>query len=237
MWISGKNPLREALKKGKNVEKVLISEGVRIPNDIMKLLRERGVPFERVKEEKLVDIAGTKHQGIVALLSEVKIYDPYEVMEETIKKEGYMVVLDGIEDPGNMGNIIRTSVMMGASGIIVRKRRSAPLTETVVRRSAGAVFHTKIAKVSNLRYFLEKFRERGGFIYSLELGGKPLSTVRFKFPLALIVGSEGRGVSKLLLKISHEIVTIEEEEGVGSLNVASATAIALYSIYLSLKGK
>jgi 23S rRNA (guanosine2251-2'-O)-methyltransferase len=153
-------------------------------------------------------------------------------LEKTIKENGYLLFLDRIEDPHNLGAIFRSADAFRVSGIVLPKDRSATITETVVKASTGAVFYVPFAIVNSFSTALREFKEAGGWLFGLEAGGKPLSKVSFPFPLGLVAGSEGRGISKSSLKYLDQLVEIEMGGHVNSLNVSNAVAIALYRIFL-----
>jgi len=175
-----------------------------------------------------------KTQGVVAILSPITYWDENKLMDKIIEEKGILVVLDHITDPQNVGNIIRTSEVLGATGVIIPKERSSPINEVVVKASAGAVFHIPISKVGSLKGYLERFKKRfkkrGGWVLSVEKGGKPIHKMDFPFPLAVVLGSEGKGVSKSVLETSDLIATIPMRGKVTSLNVSSAAAISLWEI-------
>jgi len=229
--IWGRNPVIEAIKAGKHLEKILIAHDSHPPKELVKLAEKNKIKIQKVPRKKVEELAGTKKtQGVVALLSPIKYWKENDLMEKILQEEGVLVVLDHITDPQNVGNIIRTAEVLGANGIILPKERSSPINETVVKASAGAIFHIPIAKVGSLRGFLDRFKKKNGWVVSVEKGGKPIHKIVFPFPLAVVVGSEGKGVSKTVLETSDIIATIPMKGEVTSLNVSSATSIALWEI-------
>ncbi|HIE59876.1 MAG TPA: 23S rRNA (guanosine(2251)-2'-O)-methyltransferase RlmB [Persephonella sp.] len=229
--IWGRNPVLEALKSGKSLEKILIAHDTSLPKDIVAIAKEKGIKTQRVPRKKVEELAGTKKtQGVVALLSPIDYWDLNELLNKTINENGFLVFLDHITDPQNVGNIIRTAEVLGASGIVIPKERSAPINEVVVKASAGAVFHIPISKVANIRNSLDKFKKLGGWVVAIEKGGKPIHKIDFPFPLAIVLGSEGKGTSKPVIQTADIIATILMKGKITSLNVASANAIALWEI-------
>lgn len=229
--IWGRNPVLEALKSGRNLEKILIAHDTSLPKDIVAIAKEKGIKTQKVPRKKVEELAGTKKtQGVVALLSPIDYWDLNELLNKTIDVNGFLVFLDHITDPQNVGNIIRSAEVLGASGIVIPKERSAPINEVVVKASAGAVFHIPISKVANIRNSLEKFKKLGGWVIVIEKGGKPIHKIDFPFPLAIVLGSEGKGTSKSVLQTADIIATIPMKGKITSLNVASANAIALWEI-------
>ncbi|MEO2152939.1 MAG: 23S rRNA (guanosine(2251)-2'-O)-methyltransferase RlmB [Aquificota bacterium] len=229
--IWGRNPIIEALRAGRSLEKIFVAHDSHPPRELLKLAKQKGVKVQKIPRKKVEELAGTKKtQGVVALLSPVD-YVPEEVLfRETINKNGFFVVLDHITDPQNVGNIIRTAELFGAVGILLPKDRTSPINETVVKASAGAIFHLKISKVPSLQKALRQFKKMGGWVAAIETGGKDIREIDFPFPLAVVVGAEGDGVSKSVMDISDIVATIPTVGKVPSLNVGSATAIALWEI-------
>jgi len=229
--IWGRNPVIEALKAGKSLEKIFVAHDSHPPKELLRLAKQKGVKVQRIPRKKVEELAGTKKtQGVVALISPIKYVDEEVIFREAIKKNSFFVVLDHITDPQNVGNIVRTAELFGAEGIIIPKDRSSPINETVVKASAGAIFHLKVAKVPSLQKALKRFKKMGGWVVAVETGGKDIREVDFPFPLAVVVGAEGEGVSKSVLETSDIIATIPTVGKVPSLNVSSATAIALWEI-------
>jgi 23S rRNA (guanosine2251-2'-O)-methyltransferase len=229
MWVLGKRAVIEALKSEKGVERILIQEGTHLPGELMTLIKITGVPIQWVPKVAMLKRFGEKrHQGIAAYVTDFKYTPIEEILEETIKEKGVLLILDHLEDPQNVGNIMRSAEAFSVSGVILPKRRSSPITETVIKASQGAIFHLKVGRASNLGALLKKFKEIGGWVYALTMEGDPLDRHQFSFPLALVVGSEGKGISKPLLKISDFKIGIPMEGKIESLNVGTATGIALF---------
>lgn len=227
--IWGRNPVIEALKAGRSLEKILIAHDSHPPKELLELAEKRKVKLQKVPRQKIEELAGTKKtQGVIALVSPIKYIDESKLLKKIIEENGILLVLDHITDPQNVGNIIRTAEVLGANGILLPKERSSPINEVVVKSSTGAVFHIPIAKVGSLRQTLENFKKMGGWVVVVEKGGKDIDKIKYPFPLALVVGSEGKGVSKSVIDIADIVATIPMKGKVTSLNVSSATAIALW---------
>lgn len=227
--IWGRNPVIEALKAGRSLEKILIAHDSHPPKELLELAEKRKVKLQKVPRQKIEELAGTKKtQGVIALVSPIKYIDENKLLKKIVEENGILLVLDHITDPQNVGNIIRTAEVLGANGILLPKERSSPINEVVVKSSTGAVFHIPIAKVGSLRQTLENFKKMGGWVVVVEKGGKDIDKIKYPFPLALVVGSEGKGVSKSVIDIADIIATIPMKGKVTSLNVSSATAIALW---------
>ncbi len=232
MVIYGVNPVAEALRSGYPILKIYTDEGFRDRERILPLARKKGIKVVKVPKKKLTEVAKTgKHQGIVALVSPVEPVDFGRLVEETISQNGYLLFLDRIEDPHNLGAIFRSADAFKVTGIVLPRDRSATITETVVKASTGAVFYVPFAVVNSFSTALREFKEAGGWLFGLEAGGKPLSKVSFPFPLGLVAGSEGRGLSRSTVKLLDQLVEIEMGGHVNSLNVSNAVAISLYSLF------
>lgn len=233
MVIYGKNPVAEALTSGYPVLKIYIDENFRDRTGIIPKAKEKGIKVVRVSKKKLKAVAKTeKHQGVVALVSPVEPVDFEELCEKTISEKGYLLFLDRLEDPHNLGAIFRSADAFGAYGIVIPKDRSVTVTETVVKASTGAVFHVPFSVVNSFSGALSKFKDLGGWLVGFERGGKPLRNFKFPFPLGIVLGSEGRGISRSSFKLLDEVVEIEMTGHVNSLNVSNAAAVALYSVFL-----
>ncbi|RUM32126.1 MAG: 23S rRNA (guanosine(2251)-2'-O)-methyltransferase RlmB [Aquifex sp.] len=229
--IWGKNPIIEALKAGKGFEKIFIAHDSKPPKKLLELAQKRGVKVQKVPRKRIEDLAGTKKtQGVVALLSPVEYVKPEELFKETIEKNSFFIVIDHITDPQNVGNLLRTCEVLGGIGALIPKDRTSPINETVVKASSGAVFYLKISKVASLSRALRDFKKMGGWVYAVEKGGKDIRNVEIPLPVALVLGSEDKGVSKSVIDICDEIITIPMKGRVSSLNVSSAGAIAIWEV-------
>ncbi|MCX7738429.1 MAG: 23S rRNA (guanosine(2251)-2'-O)-methyltransferase RlmB [Hydrogenothermaceae bacterium] len=229
--IWGRNPVIEALKAGKSLEKILIAHDSHPPKELLELANKRKVKVQKVSRQKIEELAGTKKtQGVVALVSPIKYYDEDRLIDKAVREKGFIVVLDHITDPQNVGNIIRTTEVLGGSGIVVSRERSSPINEVVVKASTGAIFYIPVTKVGSLSSFLEKFKKKGGWVIAVEKGGRDIHHIDFPFPLAIVVGSEGKGISKSVLETADIVATIPMRGRVTSLNVSSATSIAIWEI-------
>ncbi|OGS17116.1 MAG: 23S rRNA (guanosine(2251)-2'-O)-methyltransferase RlmB [Elusimicrobia bacterium RIFOXYA2_FULL_50_26] len=233
-YLSGRNSVREALLSGqKTINKIYLSKqahGAAI-TDIIRLAREKKVPLHHVPPEKIDSFTEENSQGVVAELSSVTYHDLdslWEIIKD--KERPLIVVLDGIEDPHNAGAIIRSAVALGADGVVLGKWRSAGLTETVTRTSAGASEHIPIARVTNISDALRKLKEYDVWIAGAEAGNRPVGEEKFSFPLAVVIGSEGYGIHQLVKKQCDYLVSIPQAGTISSLNASCAAAIVLYEI-------
>ncbi len=232
MVVYGVNPVAEAIRAGYPILKIYVDEHFRDREKVLKLARENRIKVVKASKKKLKEISRTeKHQGIVAIVSPVEPVDYGELVERTISGNGYLLFLDRIEDPHNLGAIFRSADAFRVTGIVLPKDRSVTITETVVKASTGAVFYVPFSVVNSFSTVLKEFKESGGWLVGLEAEGKPLSKFSFPFPLGLVAGSEGRGISRSTMKLLDEVVEIEMGGHVNSLNVSNAVAIGLYRVF------
>ena len=194
---------------------------------IIDTARNDNVPIKFVANDALNNMSETKHhQGVLALTTEFKYSSVEDILAE--KETPFILILDGIEDPHNLGSIIRVADCMGVSGIIIGKNRCCSVNETVIKVSAGATSYVKIAKVTNINTEIERLKEQNVWVYACELGGEDITKANLTGSIAIVIGSEGKGVSSLTKKLCDGIVTIPQKGGVNSLNASVATGIVLY---------
>ncbi len=233
--VIGRNAVRELLKSGRDIDKIFVQKGER-EGSIVVLVAEavsRHIPLvevEKAKLDKMTDFA--THQGIVATAAEKEycsVEDILMIAEERNEKP-FIVIADGITDPHNLGALIRCAEGVGAHGLIIPKRRAVGLTPTVTRASCGAIEHLAIAKVTNLAATVDKLKEKGIWIFAAEAGGDAYYNTDFNCPCAIVLGSEGDGVSKLLKEKSDYITSIPMYGHVNSFNVSTAAAVILAEI-------
>ncbi len=234
LTVWGRNPILEALRSGKSIEKIYIAHDSRPPKSILKLAQEKGIKVQKVSRKKVEELAGTKKtQGVVALLSPVEIVSPKELFIDTLEANSFFLTLDHITDPQNVGNLIRTCEVLGGTGVLLPRDRSSPINETVVKASSGAIFHLKVAKTSSLSKTLRDFKRLGGWVLAIEKGGEDIREFDIPLPCTLILGAEDKGVSRSVLEVADKILTIPMKGRTGSLNVGSAGAIAMWEVFRS----
>ena len=197
--------------------------------DIINLAKKKGVKIQFV-DNKILDKEANNNQGIIAETSEFKYSTVDEIIDVARKKNksNFILILDGVEDPHNFGSIIRVAECLGVDGIIISKNRACPVTDTVAKVSAGAIEHIKIAKVTNINTEIERLKEQNIWVYACELGGEELDNANLSGNIAIVMGSEGKGVSTLTRKLCDGVVTMQMYGKVNSLNVSVATGIVLY---------
>jgi len=231
--LSGRNPIREALKSGRDIEKLLVARGdlSGSAREIIAMAKEQRVPVQEVDRARL-DAITTNHQGMLAFASAYQ----YHTMEEMLalaKERGeapFLVILDGITDPHNLGAIIRTAECAGAHGVIVQERRAVGLTPAAVKASAGAIEHIMVARVVNLVATLEELKKQNIWVYAADMEGEDYTSVDFKGGVALVIGAEGEGVSRLVLEKSDKRVSLPIRGKLDSLNASVAAGILLYAV-------
>ena len=232
MLIEGRNSLNQALDGNGTIEKILVSPTMR-DQHLFERIKAAGVTYQIVDKVTLDRLSKSKnHQGVIAYVTNYQYFDLKEVIDDAYAhgKQPLMLVLDGIEDPHNLGNIIRTAECMGVDGIILPKNRSVTVNDTAMRVSQGAASNVRICKVVNINQEIQRLKDKGFWVYGVELGGVEISKVNLKGPVVLVMGSEGNGIHQLTRKLVDGIVTIQMHGKVNSLNVGSATAIALYEV-------
>ncbi len=230
--LSGRNPIREAIKSGRDIEKLLVAKGdlSGTAREIVAMARDRHIPIQTVERSRLDEIT-RNHQGMLAFASAYRYYDVEDMLAEAREKgeAPFLVVLDGVTDPQNLGAIIRTAACVGAHGVIVPERRAVGLTPSAVKASAGAIETVKVARVTNLTRTLEQLKTQGVWLYAADMDGEDYRSVQFDGPMALIIGAEGEGVSRLVLESCDYKVKLPMRGGVGSLNASVAAGILMYA--------
>ena len=231
--VAGRNAVAELVRSGRDVDKIFVKDGEweGAIKEIVALAKERGIPVVEAGKQKLDKLCGgVTHQGIVAIAAE-KQYCTVEDILQIARDKGeqpFIVIADGINDPHNLGTLIRVADGAGCHGLIIPKRRSATLTAVVSKASAGALAHLPVAKVTNINSTIEMLKKEGLWIYAAEAGGVDLAETEIATPAAFIFGSEGEGVSRLVKENSDVILSIPMRGKVNSLNVSSAAAVVLF---------
>ena len=233
MIVDGINVVRELLKASVKIEKIISVETDNA--DIIKLTdkaRAMGVKVNILPKYDFEKKIKVKNQGIVAYIPDFKYCDVEKIMltAERRGEKPFIVILDGIVDPHNLGAIIRTCECAGVHGVIIPQNRACEVTDTVYRTSAGAVIHMNIAMVTNLTRTIKDLKNQGVWVYALEAGNKKLYEADFTYPTALVVGSEGKGVSRLVMENVDEVLSLDMFGSVNSLNASNASAIAVYEV-------
>ena len=233
--LYGRNAVMEALKSGREIEKIFIRKGDREGSVkvIAALAKERAIPFVEVSAQKLDEMTGEAvHQGVAALASPV-VYATVDEILAIAEEKGekpFLVICDDISDPHNLGAIIRSAECCGATGVILPKRHSAMLSSVAVKSSAGAVNHMPIAKVANIATTIDALKEKGVWVYGAEADGQAAWDIDMKGSTAVVMGSEGNGLSRLVKEKCDFIVSIPMYGKINSFNVSCAASIILTEV-------
>lgn len=232
--VAGRNPVTEVLSGERDVERVFIADGAEgSVSKIVAMARERGVIVDFVPKEKIDAMApGVKHQGVVAKVSEYKYAEMEDVFKRAEKsgEDPFIIILDEVEDPHNLGAIIRTAECAGAHGVVIPKRRSASLTQTVALSAAGAIENMPVVQVTNLARTMEELKEKGVWIGAADMDGETYYDANLTGPIAIVIGNEGRGVGRLVKEKCDFVLSIPMKGKINSLNASNAAAILMYGI-------
>jgi len=227
MQIEGRNPIKEALSQGNcKISKIYISKGAHDLQQIIDLAREKGIRVEFLDRFKLDKISETKHhQGAIAISEDFH----YSSLEDILNKDNdsplFILLLDNIEDPHNLGSIIRVAECLGVDGIVIPSKRAAEVNSTVIKVSAGATSYVKIAMVNNINDVIRKLKDNFVQICCADMGGESIYKANLKGDIALVIGNEGSGVKHLTRQLCDKIVAIPQFGKVNSLNASVACGI------------
>lgn len=236
--IEGKNPIIELLKAGHSINKILLASSIKqgdAVTEILRLSRAKGIPVERVARHIIDKQSITSaNQGVIAYAA-VKEYvslDDLLAISAEKNEPPLYVLLDGIEDPQNLGSILRTAYASGIHGVIIRERRAAGLTATVAKASAGAIWYMPVASVSSIAQAIESLKRNNLWVIGIDQNGKvEYSQMDFKSPTAIVIGSEGKGLSELVRKRCDFMAHIPMRGEITSLNASVAAALVMYEAF------
>ena len=233
--IEGRNAVLEAFRAGKTIDKLFVLDGCQ--DGPVKSITREAKKFDTiinyVTKERLDAMSETgKHQGVIAYAAAYEYAEVEDILNAAKEKgeDPFIFILDGIEDPHNLGAIIRTANLAGAHGVIIPKRRAAGLTATVVKTSAGALNYTPVAKVTNITKTIEELKEKGMWFVCADMAGTSMYQLDLKGPSGLVIGNEGDGVSKLVKENCDFIASIPMKGEINSLNASVATGVMAYEI-------
>lgn len=235
-FVFGRHAVVEALQTPDRVNRVFIQEGTsgRDAAKVIELAREKGIQVQTVPKTKIEDLVGNAvHQGLVASIAAYEYAELEDVFKKAEEKgeDPFIVILDGVEDPHNLGSILRTADATGVHGIIIPKRRSASLTATVAKASTGAIEHVPVVRVTNLTQTIEQLKARGVWVFGTDMNGTDYRKWNTSGPLAIVMGNEGKGVSRIVKESVDEMVTIPMVGHVQSLNASVASALMMYEVF------
>ena len=233
--IEGRNAVIEAFRSGKTVDKLFVQEGLS-DGPVLTILREarkQDTIINRVRKERLDQMSETgKHQGVIAQVASFTYAEVSDILEKAREsgRPPFLFILDNIEDPHNLGAIIRTANLAGAHGVIIPKRRSAGLTATVMRASAGALNYTPVAKVTNIAQTIEDLKKEGIWFVCADMDGELMYQLNLTGPIGLVIGNEGEGVSRLVREKCDMTASIPMNGDIDSLNASVAAGVLAYEI-------
>jgi len=232
--IVGRNPVIEALKADKLIDLIFVNpEAEGSVKLILKLARDRNIPIKQVSEQKLTSMCdGMSHQGVIAMGACAEYKTPEELLEIAAQRgeDPFIIICDEIEDPHNLGAIIRTAETAGAHGVIIPKRRSASLNQTVFKTSAGAASWLPVARVSNIAQTIDFLKKNGVWIYGTDGSGRSYADESLTGPIALVIGSEGYGMSRLTKEKCDGLLSLPMKGKITSLNASVAAGIFMYEV-------
>lgn len=233
--IEGRNAVNEAFRSGKTIDKLFVLDGCHdgAVNTIKRLAGKQDTIINYVSKERLDQMSETgKHQGVIAMAAAYDYAEVSDILKNARDKgeEPFIILLDEIEDPHNLGAIIRTANLCGAHGVIIPKRRAAGLTATVVKASAGAVNYTPVAKVTNIAKTIEELKNEGIWFVCADMDGEVMYKHNLTGPIGLVVGNEGNGVSRLVKEKCDYIASIPMKGDIDSLNASVAAGVLAYEI-------
>lgn len=234
--IEGRNPIIEALKNNRPIEKIMVNKASKEGSikKILAMAKENKVIIQEVDRHKLDEMSESHaHQGVIAITSDYRYYDLDEILEIPRQngEDPFFIILDGITDPHNLGSIIRTADAVGAHAVIIPKRRSVQITPIVAKASAGAVEYLPVCKVINIVNTIKTLKENGLWIAAVDMDGQTFYQQNLGGPLGLVVGSEGEGISRLVKQNCDFTVSMPMSGNVTSLNASVAGGILLYEVY------
>lgn len=235
--IEGRNGVLEALKADRSIDRLIVVDNKNHDAPLKRIIaeaRKKGIVVRFEPKEKLDKISdNNKHQGVIAYVAAYD-YVPIDEILNRAKEKGedpFIIILDSIEDPHNLGAILRTANIAGVHGIIIPKRRAVGLTSTVVKTSAGAIEYTPVAKVTNISRVIEELKEKGIWVVCADMDGEIMYNIDFKGPIAIVIGGEGAGVSRLVKEKCDLIAKIPMKGDITSLNASVATGVLIYEAY------
>ena len=234
--IIGKNPVFEALKSEREINKIWVAEGSQRGQmqPIIQLAKDMGITVQYVPKKKMDQLSAGNHQGVIAQVAAYRYYDIDDLFKKAEERgeAPFFIILDELEDPHNLGSIMRTADAVGAHGIIIPKRRAVGLTATVAKASTGAIEYIPVARVTNLARTVDELKERGIWIFGTDAKGEQdYRQLDGIIPLALVIGSEGKGISRLLRDKCDVLVRLPMIGHVTSLNASVAASLLMYEVY------
>ncbi|MDA5901319.1 23S rRNA (guanosine(2251)-2'-O)-methyltransferase RlmB [Listeria monocytogenes] len=235
-WIGGRNPVLEVLRSDRDIHKIYVQEGSQkgVLKQVLTLAKERKIQVQFVPKQKIEKVVSGAHQGVVAQVAAYQYAELDDLFAAAEAKDEmpFFIILDELEDPHNLGSIMRTADSVGAHGIIIPKRRSVGLTQTVAKASTGAMEYVPVVRVTNMVRTMEELQKRGLWIFGTDAkGSSDYRTMDVDMPLAIVIGSEGFGMSRLVREKCDFLVHLPMRGKVTSLNASVAASLLLYEVY------
>lgn len=235
-WIIGRNPVLETLRSGRDLNKILIAEGAQHGQiqQVIKLAKEANVTVQHVPKKKLDQLVDGNHQGVAASVAAYQYAEIDDLFQRAAERgeDPFFLLLDEIEDPHNLGSILRTADATGVHGVIIPKRRAVGLTAAVAKASTGAIEYIPVVRVTNMARTIDELKERGVWIAGTDASAKvDYRQMDAKLPLALVIGSEGKGMGRLIKEKCDFLIKLPMVGKVTSLNASVAAALLMYEVY------
>lgn len=235
-WIVGKNAVLEALRSGREINKVWVAEGMQVSSfqQIQKLAKQANAIVQQVPKQKIEQVAGKNHQGVAASVAAYQYAELEDIFQRAEGREEhpFILLLDEIEDPHNLGSILRTADAVGVHGVIIPKRRAVGLTAAVAKSSTGAIEHIPVARVTNIARTIDELKERGFWIAGTDAAAKQdFREMTADLPLGVVIGSEGKGISRLVKDKCDFLLSLPMVGKVTSLNASVAAGLLMYEVY------
>lgn len=233
--ICGKNPVLEALRSGREIDRLLVAHGAGGGSikEIIAKCSKKGILIKEISPQKLDFYCGNaNHQGVAVMFASQNyctVDDILNVAKER-NEDPFLVICDEIEDPHNLGAIIRTAEVCGVHGIIIPKRRSASLNATVAKTSAGALEYMRVARVTNIAATMDELKQKGVWVFGADMNGEDYILTDYRVPCALVIGNEGKGIGPLVAKKCDKIISLPMRGKINSLNASVAAGILMYKV-------
>lgn len=234
-WIEGRHAVEEAFYSKTPIDKLYVLENTKDEpiRSIVRMARNAGMPVKMVSRQRLDQMSRTgKHQGVIASVAAYQ-YANIEKLFNVAQGKGedpFFIMLDGIEDPHNLGAILRTANVAGSHGVIIPKDRAVGMTASVAKASAGAIYYTKVARVTNLARTMDELKDRGLWFVAADMDGMPMTKLNLTGPICLVIGAEGKGISRLVKSKCDIVASIPQKGQINSLNASCAMAVLSYEI-------
>lgn len=228
MTVEGKNAVKELIKAGRTVDKICVQKGDKVAEALAMQAKEHGAKAVFCTRENLDKISPSgKHQGVIAYTTDFTYSDLDDLLEGA-EDSRLIVVLDGVEDPHNLGSILRSAECLGAAGVVIGKHRAVAVNDTVIKTSCGASEYVKVARVTNINDAIRELKDRFFKVYAMDMDGREISSADLSGDVALVLGSEGRGVSALTKKLCDGAIRVPMKGKISSMNVSVAAGVGMY---------